>query len=223
MKNKLLTGLLGFFIAILIITFSIGLPIYVRAFYYWQIDYLEIEKYSGFDRETIVEAYDDVLDYLTIPGREFAAGKLQNSENAISHFVDCKGLFDLNISAFIISLIGVIILIVLNKTGAFELWRPFGMNIAFCSGAYTLGGFGVIGGLVAINFDVAFTIFHMIFFPGKDNWLFSWYDDELIRILPEAFFMNCAILIFVSIVTLCLGCIIYGLVEKMMTKKSTAL
>ena len=205
---------MGFFIAILIITFSIGLPIYFRPFYYIQIDSLNIEEYSGADRETIIEAYDELLDYLTIPGKEFSTGDFAYSEEGKAHFVDCKVLFDLNITAFCISLIGFALLLILNKIGAFELGRPFGMNIAFSSGAFTLGGFGVIGGLVAIDFDVAFTIFHTIFFPGKDNWLFDWYKDAIIRILPQDFFMNCAILIFVSIVTLCLGCIIGGIIGK---------
>ena len=88
MKNKLLTGLLGFFIAILIITFSIGLPIHFRPFYYMQIDSLGIEEYSGFDRETIVEAYDELLDYLTLPGHDFSTGKLRYSESGKDHFVD---------------------------------------------------------------------------------------------------------------------------------------
>ena len=96
------------------------------------------------------------------------------------------------------------------------------MNIIFSSGAYTLGGFALIGGLVAINFDVAFEIFHKIFFPGKDNWLFSWYKDAIIRILPQDFFMNCAILIFVSIVTLCLGCIGCGIIGKYKAKRLEA-
>ena len=190
MKNKLLTGLLGFFVAILIITFSIGLPIYFRPFYYLQIDLLDIEEYSGADRETIVEAYNELLDYLTVPGKEFSTGEFPYSEQGKSHFVDCKVLFDLNITAFIISLVGVATLLILKKVGIFELWRPFGMNITFCSGAYTLGGFALIGGLVALDFDTAFTIFHKIFFPGKDNWLFSWYEDAIIRILPQDFFMN---------------------------------
>lgn len=213
MKNKLLTGLLGFFVAILIITFSIGLPIYFRPFYYLQIDLLDIEEYSGADRETIVEAYNELLDYLTVPGKEFSTGEFPYSEQGKSHFVDCKVLFDLNITAFIISLVGVATLLILKKVGIFELWRPFGMNITFCSGAYTLGGFALIGGLVALDFDTAFTIFHKIFFPGKDNWLFSWYEDAIIRILPQDFFMNCAILIFSSIVILCVGCIITGLIQ----------
>ena len=218
MKDKLLTGLLGFFIAILIITFSIGLPIYFRPFYYMQIDYLEIEEYSGADRETILEAYNELLDFLTVPGKEFSTGDFPYSENGKSHFVDCKVLFDLNAWAFVISLIGFATLIILNKKGIFQLWRPFNMSVLFCSGAYTLGGFAVIGGLVAIDFDTAFTVFHKLFFPGKDNWLFSWYDDAIIRILPQAFFMNCAILIFVSIVVLCIGSIVYGIITR--TKKT---
>lgn len=220
MKNRILTGLLGFFIVILIITFSIGLPIYIRPFYYAQIDTLNIEEYSGADRETIIEAYDELLDYLTVPGSEFKTGDFSYSEEGKSHFVDCKGLFDLNLYAFIISFIGALTLIILNKRGIFELWRPFGMNIAFSSGAYTLGGFALIGGLVAIDFDKAFTVFHKMFFPGKDNWLFDWNKDQIIRILPQDFFMNCAILIFASIITLCLICIISGIIGRIKTKRA---
>ena len=77
MKNKILTAVFGFALAILIITFSIGLPIYFRPFYYWQINALEIEEYSGFDRKTIIEAFDDVMDYLTLPGHEFGTGELK--------------------------------------------------------------------------------------------------------------------------------------------------
>lgn len=214
MKNKILTGLLGFFIAILIITFSIGLPIYFRPFYYIQIDTLNIEEYSGADYDTIKDAFDELMDYLTIPGNEFGTGAFPYSEEGKSHFVDCKVLFDLNLYAFIISLVGFAVLMILKKIGVFQLWRPFGMNIAFSSGAYTLGFFALIGGLVAINFDRAFTIFHTIFFPGKDNWLFNPYTDGIIMILPQDFFMNCAILIFSSIILLCLGCICSGLIEK---------
>lgn len=213
MKNKLLTGLLGLFLALLFITFSIGLPIYFRPFYYWQIDVLNIEEYSGADRETIIEAYDELLDYLTVPGNEFGTGDFKYSESGKSHFVDCKGLFDLNLYAFLISFIGAALLIILNKLGLFSLWRPFGLSIAFSSGLFTLGGFAVIGGLCALNFDYAFTVFHKIFFPGKENWVFSWFEDEIIRILPQDFFMNCAILILSSIIFLSLFAIVASLAK----------
>ena len=106
--------------------------------------------------------------------------------------------------AFLISIVGVAVLMILLRKGVFEIWRPFGMNIVFSSGAFTLGGFGIIGGLAALDFDKAFTVFHTLFFPGKSNWYFSWYEDQIIRILPQDFFMNCAILIFASIVLLCI-------------------
>ena len=219
MKDKILTGILGFFIAILIISFSIALPIYFRPFYYMQIESLNIEEYSGADYDTIKEAYDELLDYLTVPGNEFSTGDFAYSENGKSHFEDCKVLFDLDGIAFIISLIGTVLMIVLNRLGVYKLWRPFGMNIAFSAGAYTLGGFAVIGGLAALDFDTAFTIFHTIFFPGKSNWLFDWNKDAIIRILPQDFFMNCAILILVSIITLCIGCILSGIIGKIIRKR----
>ena len=70
MKNKILTAVLGIFIALFIITFSIGLPIYFRPFYYMQIESLGIPEMCGESYETIKDAYDEVLDYLTkfLPG-----------------------------------------------------------------------------------------------------------------------------------------------------------
>lgn len=227
MKNKILTILLGVCIAVLIITFSIGLPIYFRPFYYMQIDALEIEeyynsyaKYYNFQdvpevsREDIIEAYDEVLDYLTIPGNEFGTGKLPYREWTETHFADCKVLFDLNAICFIVAFIGAAVLLILKKCGKFELWHPFGMNISFYSGAITLGGFAVIGGLAALDFNKAFEVFHLIFFPGKDNWIFHPVYDRVILIMPQDFFMNCAILILSSIVLLCIGCICSGLIDK---------
>ncbi len=220
MKNKILTGVFGFALAILIITFSIGLPIYFRPFYYWQIDALGIEEYSGFDRETIVEAFDDVMDYLTIPGNEFGTGELKYSEEGKSHFVDCKGLFDLNIIAFLISLATVVTLIILERKKIFTMCKPFGFNVMFSTGAFTLGFFALIGAIVSIDFSTAFTVFHTIFFPGKSNWLFDWFEDQIIRILPQEFFMNCAILIFSSIILLCVGAIVASIVIKKKENKS---
>ena len=217
MKNRIFTALTGFFVAILIITVSIGLPIYVRPFYYYQIDALDIEAYSGADRETIIEAYDELLDYLTVPGNEFKTGSFKYSESGKSHFVDCKVLFDLNLYAFITAALSLAIILILRFSDVFSFCRPFGKSVLFSSGLFTLVGFAVIGGLCALDFDKAFTIFHKLFFPGKSNWLFNWYEDEIIRILPQDFFMNCAILILASIITLCIFSIIIGSIGKKKT------
>ena len=218
MKNKILTATLGIFIALFIITFSIGLPIYFRPFYYMQIESLGIPEMCGESYETIKDAYDEVLDYLTLPGKEFGAGVFKYSEEGKSHFVECKVLFDLNASVLIISIAAIAILLILAKKKIFQICKPFGLNLLFSSGAFTLGFFALVGGLVAIDFSAAFTVFHKIFFPGKSNWLFDWYEDQVIRILPQEFFMNCAILIFSSIVILCISAIVYSIVAKMLEK-----
>ena len=77
-------------------------------------------------------------------------------------------------------------------------------------GKWTLIGFILVGLLAAINFDVAFNIFHKIFFPGKSNWEFDYRVDPIIWVLPQAFFRNGAILIVFSIIAICTGLIIYN-------------
>jgi integral membrane protein (TIGR01906 family) len=66
----------------------------------------------------------------------------------------------------------------------------------------------VVGSLAAVDFDRAFVIFHKIFFPGKSNWLFDYDADQIIRVLPQDFFMNCAILIGAGLI-LFSGCLLW--------------
>ncbi len=219
MKNKLLTGALAFALVILLITFSIGLPIYLRFFYYLQIEPLDIPEYTGHTVEEIKDGYDEVLDFLTLPGKEFGTGVFRYSEEGKSHFEDCKLLFDLNISAFFISLAAVVTLLILRRKNIFELSKPFGMSVLFTAGAATLVGFAAVAGLAALDFDRAFKIFHAIFFPGKENWMFDYRYDEIILAMPQEFFRNCAILIVSSIFLISISFIVYGIVKKLQEKK----
>ena len=212
--NKLLSFVFGIALAVLIITFSIGLPIYVRPFYYLHIDAFDMPGYTGWTREEIKEAYDDVLDYLTLPGHEFGTGELEYSEEGKAHFEDCKVLFDLNRNALLISLATITLLLILNKRGAIRLSRPRGLGIPFYSATGVLLTFVLVGFAAAQNFDKAFTIFHKIFVPGKDNWMFDPYEDEIIWVLPQEFFMDCAILICLSIILICLVFICVGLIRR---------
>lgn len=217
--NRALTSVLSVFIVLLVITFSIGLPIYFRPFYYMQIEKLEIPEYTGRTVSEIKDAYNEVLDFLVLPNREFGTGVFKWSESGKSHFEDCKKLFDLNITIFIISIVAVVTLIILNRKKIFTLSRPFGFNFLFTCGASTLTFFALLGCLCAINFDKAFTVFHALFFPGKDNWMFDAREDQIILAMPQDFFMNCAILIASSIILISIIFIIYGIITKNKTPK----
>ena len=94
------------------------------------------------------------------------------------------------------------------------------MHVGFTSAVSIFIVFLVLIGLVSIDFSKAFVIFHKIFFPGKDNWQFS-QDDEIINILPQEFFMSCAILIAVSIIAISLIIIIFQLIKRKKARKTT--
>ena len=190
-------------VCLFLLTLSIGLPIYIRPFYYAHIDALALEELSGYTEPQIRQAYDEVLDYLTLPGKKFGTGELPHSADGKAHFVDCKVLFDLNASILLISSAVLAVLFAMRRRwGAYRL----GKHSAYLWAAVlSLIAPILIGGLAAMNFDRAFVIFHSIFFPGKTNWVFDWYRDPIIRVLPQEFFRNCAILIGVGLVTMATG------------------
>lgn len=219
MRNKVLTLLYIIAVAVLILTISIGLPIYVRPFYYMQIKSLGLEEYSGYTLSQIITAYDSVLNYLTLPFTKFSVGELPYSNEGYLHFKDCKALFMLNFYGLVISLAVTVLLSVLNKKGKISLIKFKGFTPAFYSSIIALVIPLTLGTIAVINFDVAFKLFHTILFPGKDNWLFDWRYDPIILLLPEEFFMACGIFIAISILSICGFIIVNNVIRKAKAKK----
>lgn len=214
MKNNILTVVFGVAVFFFIISVSIALPIYLRFFYYLQIEPLGLPKSTGYDYATIKAAYDEVLNFLTLPNREFGTGVFKFTEDGKAHFYDCKALFNLNLIALIISSVTATALLILNRLKLITLKKPFGMSASFISALSIFVVFGLLIGIIALDFDSAFTVFHHIFFPGKDNWLFDPRYDQILNILPQEFFMNCAILIASSIILFSVGIIVYQLIIR---------
>ncbi len=212
--NGVVSAVMCIALVVFTITVSIGLPIYVRPFYYAHIESLDLPAQTGHTAEEIRDAYDEVLDYLTLPNREFGTGVFRHSAEGESHFVDCKGLFDLNFWALVSSAAVIVAAWVLHKKRVITLCRVRGYDLPFAAGVGTLGLFAVLIALVSVDFDTAFVVFHKIFFPGKDNWLFSAVEDEIIGALPQEFFMHCAMLIGGAVVAISLTLIVVGIVRK---------
>ena len=200
MRNKILSVLLLLSVFVFILTVSIGLPIYIRPFYYVQIDLLQIEEFSGLNKETIIEAYNDVLNYLTLPNREFSCGGLAYTEDGRSHFEDCRILFSLNTIALFVSLAIIIFLFVLRRKKSDIEYKLGKFSPQFYASLGLLVILFILLVSILIDFDSTFEVFHKLFFYGKDNWIFDPRYDEVINILPEEFFMNCAFLIISGVV-----------------------
>lgn len=197
---------------ILLLSLSISLPILNRWFYYIQIDTLGLERASGHSYEEIKQAYDQILDYLLLPGREFGAGVFAFSEEGAAHFADCKFLFVLDVALLGASAGIAAIILALHFAKVVKIGSAAGHSAAFWTAIAAVVLPVVLGCLIAADFDRAFEVFHAILFPGEDNWLFDPNTDEIIRVLPEEFFMNCAIfigagLVFFAAVTIAADCI----------------
>lgn len=183
----------------LILTMSIGLPIYFRPFYYWHIGPFDIEAETGMSREAIIAGYNEMMNFCTMY-TPFGAGEFAWSESGMQHFADVRKLFTLNLVVMLVAAAYVITVAVLAKRGIVNMRRLARRAPWFYGAVAAIVLPLFIGALAATDFDRAFTVFHTIFFPGKDNWLFDWRTDEIILALPEEFFRNCAILIGSSIV-----------------------
>lgn len=221
--NITLTVLFATALTLFILTFAIGLPIYCRFFYYIQIKTLKMEEATGWSYQTIKTAYDEVLNYLTLPGHAFGTGELAWTESEAAHFADCKVLFNLNLSVFIISGAICLTLILLNRFKVIEFARIKGHRAYLVSAVVAIALPVIIGVLAAIDFDRAFIVFHAIFFPGKDNWTFNPRTEQIIEVMPEEFFMNCAIIIGVGLIAFALALIIADVVLTRRDKKRAAL
>lgn len=195
-------------LSLFILSFSIALPIYIRPVYYAYSELSGLAEHTGYEKEKIKEAYDSVLDYLTIPGKEFSIGDMRYTESAKSHFKDCKKLFFLNTSVLIFSLfLSLFLLYCSQHKPRLSLYRR---KSFFHAGICALTLPSIIGFTAVISFDFAFTLFHKLFFPGKSNWVFNRYTDEIINILPQGFFALCGAVIGISVLTLSIAAIFYG-------------
>lgn len=213
-SSRILSVLLAAAVFLCILTGSIALPIYIRPFYYAHIQALDLPEVSGFTAEQIQSAYDEVLDYLTLPGRTFGTGDMACSQSAQAHFEDCKGLFDLDAGLLLGSIGCILLLAILKRLGKTGEYRLAGKSSAFWGAVCALVIPVVVGVLAALDFERAFVVFHSIFFPGKDNWLFDPVTDQIITILPQEFFRNCAILILAILVAGCAALIAADLIRS---------
>jgi len=188
-------------LVLFMLTFAIGLPIYCRFFYYIQIKTLNMEQNTGWTYAEIKTAYDEVLNFCTLPWvNEFSAGSLAFSEEGAAHFADCKVLFNLNIGVFFGSAAVMGAILLLKQCKIVEILSAKGHRAYFYAAIAAVALPVVLIAIIAIvGFDKAFEGFHTLFFPGKDNWLFDPDEDEIINVMPEEFFMNCAIIIGVGL------------------------
>jgi len=201
-KQKLLSLLCAILTALTVLTGAIAVPILCRPFYYAHVDAYHLTVY-GWSQDEIYTAYNEMMDYCTGRREDFSAGVLAFSESGASHFADVRGLFLLDLQVLFLCLPLLAVLLVVCRWKRLAFARFWGRGPGFWAAAGLGGGFIAVGLLAALDFDRAFVIFHQIFFPGKENWIFDYRTDPIILLLPQDFFRNCALLILGLLLVWC--------------------
>ena len=209
--SKPLSVLLSLLTALLVISASIAVPLLCRPFYYAHIGPMNLTAY-GLAEEQIITAYDEMMNFCLGLSEEFSVGVLAFSQSGFEHFADVRKLFLLDLWALGLSAAGLVAVLVYCKVRKVRPALLKGHTAGFW-GAVGLGiTFAVVGALAATDFNRAFIIFHALFFPGKTNWMFDWRTDPIILLLPEGFFMNCAILILALVLMWCVALVVADVV-----------
>ncbi|MEG0752097.1 MAG: TIGR01906 family membrane protein [Oscillospiraceae bacterium] len=153
------------------------------------IEALNIEMVSGLGREEIMANYHAVMDYLSPFSREdFSLPTLAFSDSGGYHFYECKVIFGR------LYALGALCAAVLAIAAIKLERRRIPIETLAVSGALTLALPAVLLGVIAVDFNRAFVLFHKLFF-NNDMWIFDCRIDPIITILPEEFFLHCALII----------------------------
>ena len=171
-RSKILTLLWAVLAALVLLTGAIAAPILCRSFYYVHIDALDLTEQIGLSETEIRRAYNEMMDYCT-GGNTFSTGILPHSQEGASHFADVRSLFLLDLRLSAGGMAACVVLFVLTRLLKRRCAPILGRGPGFWAGAGLGVSFALIGGLAALDFDRAFVVFHHLFFPGKDNWLFN--------------------------------------------------
>ena len=211
-QSRILFGVLTAATIFLILSASIAVPILLRPFYYIHVLLLDLPSRTGWTQAEIFGAYNEMMNYCLF-GTPFGTGVLRWSQSGMLHFADCAKLFRLDFCILFLSALLLVLGCILMRRGIRPV-RPLGRGFCFWSGVLVTILFAAVGLLAALDFNRAFTVFHLLFFPGKTNWQFDPAADQIILILPQVYFRNCAILILLLILGSCALLIIHDLKKK---------
>ncbi len=163
-----------------------------KPLYYFDIDYLHIQEDSGYEKEEIWENYNALIDYNLSPFiKKLEFPTFPMSKEAEIHFAEVKEIFQGFLWMFVIGIPVSVMVSMMNR-------RHHRLGYLKLAGILTIALPILLGILVAVNWDRAFVLFHKIAFDN-DYWLFHPDTDPVITILPDAFFLHCAVMILVLV------------------------
>ena len=192
---------LGLILSLLILSASVTLTLNFRPLYYADIHWLNISETSGLSEEDIRNNYDALIDYNSLFNDDpLSFPTFTMSESGRIHFEEVKKIFDLFGWMTIITFLTVMAGAAITHKQHNCLWLKL-------AGIFSIVLPVLLGIMIAVNWDYVFVTFHQIVF-NNDYWIFDETTDPVITILPDTFFMHCAIMIFALVIAGSIICLL---------------
>ncbi len=206
-RNKKKITVSDVLLALVIMAALIGLSVMFtlnfRSLYFYDVKALDIPAMSGMTETDIAANYNALIDYCNFWGtKTLELPTLAMSEHGRIHFEQTKVIF----AAFEYVALGAALV---GLLGAAYKLRKREYRFVKLSGVLSLLVPTVLGSLIALNWDWFFVAFHHVAFDN-DYWIFDPRYDPVINMLPDAFFMHCALLILALVVVCAVLLIVVG-------------
>ena len=210
MKIKAWSILLSLILTLTLISLTVVLTLACKPLYYLDIHALHIPETTGYTISEIKANYDAVIDYsLSFGNAPLEFPTFPMSEGGRIHFEEVKNIFNLfKYMAIFGTLTGA--------AGILRQRRKQSYGYLKLTAILTVALPAVIGATVALNWDWTFAAFHELAF-NNDYWLFDPATDPVINIMPDAYFLHCAVMILVLVI---LGSLICGLIYRRVQRKN---
>lgn len=191
------------------IILSVKLTVNLKQLYYFDINYLNIPKESGFNTNDIKLNYNYLIDFINSKNStNFNIPTLSSSPEGKIHFYEVRTIFTkMNYLFYITGFISLIGIYYCMKFKDFSLFKYVSITLLLIPILLLI--------IFFIDFNDAFTIFHKLLF-NNNYWIFDIDKDSVIKMLPERFFLHCAIVINIFI-------IIFSLISTIIYKKNSNL
>ena len=196
--NTLKQTITALALTLCILSAAVIITLNFRPLFYMDMNHYHLSEATGYSNEEIRQNYNALIDYNSV----FYRGNLEfptlpMSEPARIHFEEVKRIFVVIQLMFPITL-------VISFLGIWSLKKQKPAYLKLTS-ILTLALPALLGILIGLNWDQFFIKFHELFF-NNDYWIFNEDTDPIILLLPDGFFMHCALTILGLIIIGCLVC-----------------
>lgn len=193
MKSKLTKLTLSIILTLTIISLAVVLTLACKPLYYLDIHALHIPETTGCTISEIKANYNAVIDYcLSFGNAPLEFPTFPMSEGGRIHFEEVKNIFNL----FKYMVIGGTLA---STAGILWMRRKHCYGYLKLTAILTVALPAIIGAAVALNWDRTFVTSHEIAF-NNDYWLFDPATDPVINILPDLYFLHCAVMILALVI-----------------------